>query len=266
MPEAMLDLQTAQDIGWKVSMVLRASLFCLVAYRRNLRTFPFFGAYLLINVAKGLLAALLYQNWGLKADLTFNVIWAAEGVVTCARALAVAELCRLMLGAYRGIWSLASRVLVSCAGLIIIYAALTTTPTLRAFVLEFSRATELAIATVIVLLFVFLHHYEVVVEPALTRIALGFCIYACVAVVNLSILEQYLNAYDVYWNILDVYTFMCCLMIWIWALRQTVPIATNALTLFSQGVYQQLSPEINGRLRELNERLSQFWRTEAPPS
>ena len=114
-----------------------------------------------------MILVLIYKAWGFGAYSTYLVAWTAEGLVTCARGLAVAELCRLMLGAYRGIWSLASRVLLSCAGLIIIYAAITAKPTLEGVILEGGRASELAIASVIVVLFVFLRHYEVATEPAL---------------------------------------------------------------------------------------------------
>lgn len=262
----ILDLLTATQAAWNTSIFLRAFLFCLLVYRKNLRLFPFFGAYLLINIAKAIFAQLLYKAWGMDAAATFAPVWIAEALVTCARALAVAELCRLMLGAYRGVWSFASRILLSCAGLIIIYTALITNMTIKGIVLDFGRAAELAIASVIVMLFVFLRYYEVVTEQALRSVALGLCVYACVAVINFSVLERYLNAYDASWNALGVFTFLVCLLVWIWALRQTVPSLAQPPTLFSRGVYEQLSPQVNARLKELNERLSQFWSVEAPPS
>jgi hypothetical protein len=260
----MLDLQTAQTFGWDVSIFLRAFLFCLLVYRKNLRLFPFFAAYLLMNIAKAVILVLMYKAWGFGAYSTYLVAWTAEGLVTCARALAVAELCRLMLGAYRGIWSLASRVLLSCAGLIIVLAAITAAPTLEAVIIEAHRASELAIASVIVVLFLFLRHYEVISQPALRVLAVGFCVFACLAVINVSILKQFTNSYAIIWNTLGVYTYMACLLAWIWVLRETVLLPAGVPMLFSRAVYQRISPEMNAQLRALNERLSQFWEAEAP--
>ena len=82
--------------------------------------------------------------------------------------------------------------------------------------------------------------------------------------VNFSILERFVNSYGMLWNTLGVYTYMACLLGWIWVLRKTVPLPTATPTLFSHGVYRQISPAMNARLRALNERLSQFWEAEAP--
>ena len=264
MREVMLDLQTAQQVGWNLSVILRVFLIFLLIFRKNVQLFPFFAAYLLANVGKALALMIAYKVWGFRALPTYHVAWSMEAVVTCSRALAVAELCRLMLGAYRGIWSLASRVLLSCAGLIIIYAAITAKPTLGGVILEGGRASELAIATVIVVLFVFLRHYEVATEPAPRVVAVGFCVYACLAVINFSILERFANSYAMVWNVMGIYIYMVCLLGWIWALRKTAPLPAMTPTLFSYGVYQRISPEMNARLRALNERLSQFWEAEAP--
>jgi hypothetical protein len=260
----MLDLQTAQQVGWNLSIFLRVFLIFLLIFRKNLQLFPFFAAYLLANVGKAAILMIAYKVWGFRALSTYLVAWGLEAVVTCTRALAVAELCRLLLGGYRGIWSLASRVLLSSAGIIIIYAAMTAKPSLEGVILGANRASELAIASVIVLLFLFLRHYEVVTPISFRMVALGFCIYSCLAVVNFSILERLVNSYGMAWNALGISTYMACLLGWAWALRKAIPRPAVVPMLFSRAVYQQISPEMNARLRALNERLSQFWEVEAP--
>ena len=265
MRELMLDLQTAQQAGWNLSVALRVFLIFLLIFRKNVQLFPFFAAYLLANIGKAVGLMIAYKVWGFSALQTYHVAWSMEAVVTCSRALAVAELCRLMLGGYRGIWSLASRVLLSCAGLIIIYAAMTADASLEGVILGANRASELAIASVIVLLFVFIRHYEVVTLLSFRIVALGFCAYSCLQVVNFSILERLVNSYAMVWNALTVYAYMVCLLGWIWVLRKTIPAPAAVPMLFSRAVYRQISPAVNARLRELNERLSQFWEVEAPP-
>jgi len=262
----MLDLQTAQQIGWDFSIFLRIFLLCLLIFRKNVQFFPCFTTYLVVNLAKALTLNLIYQAWGIHAFKTYVLAWSMEAVVTATRALAVAELCRALLGAYQGIWSLAWRVLLTCAGLIVLYSAFSSKHTLEGFILGSGRALELAIASVIVIVFLFLRHYEVVSEPTMRFLALGFCIYACIAVINFSVLERYVNAYAVVWNALGVVAYLACLMAWTWALRKSIPRPAFHPLLFSRAVYQQLSPEINARLLSLNDQLSHFWGVEEPRS
>jgi hypothetical protein len=259
----MSGLQTVQEICWTLSIFLRAFLLCLLIFRRNLRSLPFFAAYLFANLAKGLVVHLSYQAWGFESLGASKVAWASQAVVTCARALAVAEICHLLLGKYRGIWSMAWRVLASCAGIVLLYSSAVSGHTFRLAVLGATRASELAIAAVIVLLFVFLRHYEVTSAPSIRFIALGFCIYSCVAVLNLTVLQQFIGSYTPIWNALDVFAYLACLLVWTWALRKSIPLSLIDPALLSSSIYQQISPQINARLRALNEQLSQLWRIAA---
>jgi hypothetical protein len=56
------------------------------------------------------------------------------------------------------------------------------------------------------------------------------------------------------------------LSIWTWALRKPQPQAEPGEILLPRVVYQSLAPEINLRLRLLNEQLSRFWPAEAKHS
>jgi hypothetical protein len=258
----MLDSPTAQDISWKLSIVLRMFLLCLLIFRRNVRSFPFFTAYLAINLAKALLASYAYRAWGFSSHTAFWIVWPAEGVVIAARALAVGELCHLLLGRYRGIWSLAWRVLLTCAGLVLLYSWIVSAHAFDYAIFSAGRGLELSIAAVIVVLFIFLRHYQVVSEPSLRSLAIGFCLYACIAVLNFTVLQSWFETYWPIWNLLSVFAYLPCLSIWIWAFRKSIPVFNPVL--LPSAVYQQISPEINARLRVLNERLCRFWKIQEP--
>lgn len=261
----MPDLSLAQQVCWNFSIFLRMLLLCLLFFRRNIRSFPFFSFYLLLNLSQALLVDFAYKVWGFSSPLSFWIAWGSEAIVVCARALAVAEIGRLVLVGYRGIWSLAWRLLFACAGLVLLYSFVVSQDQWDLAILGASRALELAIAAVIVVLFVFLRHYHVATEPTLRAIALGFCLYSCVAVLNNTILAHWLEAYVPLWNLLGVLAFLACLLVWTWALRQPIPRPVLDSTFLPSSVYRQLSPEINLRLRLLNERLSQFWKVGARP-
>jgi hypothetical protein len=258
-------LKLTPEAFWHLSLFLRLLLLSLLLFRRNYRLLPFFSFYLLTNFLQALFLYLTqedftYKTWAHTSPVAFAVAWGTEALVIFARAFAVAELCRLFLAGYRGVWSLAWRVLLGCAALVLLYSALVSKHTWSLAILGASRALELAVATVIVVLFVFLRHYRVIAEPAFRALALGFCFYSCVAVLNNTLLERWRAQYVALWNFSGIFAFLGCLLLWIWALRRTIPLPVSGPTLLSGSLYQQVSPEINSKLRELNERLSRFWK------
>src|SRR5450432_3103402 len=173
----MLNLQTAQEIGWGASISLRVFLLCLLIFKKNIRFFPFFTAYLIINLGEGVALKFAYKAWGFGSLPSYRTAWIMAAIVVCVKALAVAELCRLLLGGYRGIWALAWRVLLTCAGLILLFSAFAAKWNWEGTIIGAGRASELAIAAVIVIVFLFMRHYEIVSEASVRFVALGFCIY-----------------------------------------------------------------------------------------
>src|SRR5262249_25623021 len=152
------------------------------------RLFPYFTIYLLANLTAALILVLTYHAYGINDWKSYVIAWGIQATMLCLRALALAELCRLLLGRYRGIWSLAWRVLASCAVLIVGYAwiftAIAPRHDLQTGVIAAGRALEFSMATVIVFLFLFLRHYEVVPDKSVRFLALGFFLYSCASVIN----------------------------------------------------------------------------------
>jgi hypothetical protein len=266
MRPAMVNLATAQQVCWDLSILLRVLLLYLVLLRRSVRSIPFFTSYLAINIAKALLVRLAYRVWGFSSEVSFGIAWGSEAIVICARALAVAETCRLLLSPYRGVWSLAWRLLLSCASLALLYSFLVSQHRWDLAILGANRGLELTIAVVVVVLLVFLRQYQVVAEPPLRALAVGFCLYSCFAVLNYTILERWLGAYEYIWNFFGVLSYLACTLVWTWALRKSFPRPVLNPALLPGSVYRQLSPEINLRLRLLNDHLTHFWRAEEPRS
>jgi hypothetical protein len=260
----MLDGSRAMQLSWDLSLLLRFLLLSLVVLRNNFRPLPWFTFYLSMVVTKALALNVVYSVWGINSREAFDIAWASQAIVTLARALAVAEICSLMFAGYRGVWLLVRRVLLVCAAVVLSYAALGSQNAWSRAVFNANRGTELAVATVIVALFVFLRHYHVTASPILRTIALGFCLYSCFAVLNYGLLEQSPKQFYFLWNWLDLSTFTACLLLWIWALRKSIPWPILNPMLMPASVYRQLSPEINLRLRLLNERLCRFWDVEVP--
>jgi hypothetical protein len=261
----MSQLETIQNAIWALCLIAQAALLVFLWKHRTYRQYPGFTIYVLVNVVQGILLLLTRFLWGNRGALLYQVGWATQGFVLVARTFAVAELCRRILKSYRGIWALAWRLLTVCAAVIIAYSFLVANWRWDRAVLAADRGFELAIAGVIVLLFIFARYYGVPVAGPDRLLAVGFCLYSCAVVVNNTLLEKFFYQYYAFWNITTLIVYFLSLMTWIRAMRSPVSVAEKRPAMLEGTIYQELSPEINFRLRLLNEQLLSIWKTEAPP-
>jgi hypothetical protein len=126
-------------------------------------------------------------------------------------------------------------------------------------ILNMDRGLELAMATVIVLLFLFARYYEVDVEATVRTLAIGFFLFSCFRILDDTIFENWFLSYREFWNRLGALAFVASLLLWAWALRRTQPRTGDKPVMLSASLYQWMAPEINSRLKTLNENLGQFW-------
>ncbi len=259
----MAELQKTLQMLWVVNIAAGILLLVLVAGRRNYRAFPAFSLYLVTNLTVNVCSFLAYHRWGFSSAFSWWFALGMQVVATSARALAVAELCKHLLARYRGIWGLAWRVTLGSAASVLIYCCIAAKYQWKLALISAERSLELAIAVVIVAVFLFVRYYGVEARPADRSLALGFCLYSCFSVLNNTILERFLDNYVTLWNFLGMLAFLGSLLVWTWALRRPQAEVSPEETLLPAGVYQTVAPQINFRLRLLNEQLSQFWKTEA---
>ena len=118
----------------------------------------------------------------------------------------------------------------------------------------------------IVGLLFFARDYDVPVRPADRALALGFGLYSCFRALNDTILESFFYPYRPLWNLLEMCAFFASLIVWVWALREAQTENASEEALLPAGIYQEMAPEINDRLRLLNDQLSRFWHTEGKQS
>ena len=251
-----------QQMMWAVNTATSILLLALLVLRKNYRKYPAFTVYICVNLALGISLFLIYRRWGFSSLSAWLFGWGMQAVVICARALAVAELCRHLLSRYPGIWALAQRVLLACAGLVLLYSGLAARRQWELALPSADRGLELAVAAVIVLLFVFARHYEVRPNGTDRSLAIGFCLYSCFRALNDTILERYLYDYEKVWSLLGMVAFFASLFLWSWALRKSQTQVVAEANLLPVGAYQTLAPQINLRLRTLNEQLSKILKPE----
>lgn len=253
---------TFDHVLLSITFLLNAGLVVLLLSRKNHKVFPFFFCYVLLNVIQGIALFAAYRVWGFTSLPSILVAWGSQFLVLVARALAVSEICHRVLAKYQGVWKHARLLLLVGAGVIAALAWGFSQGNWRSAILSFDRGLELAMASTIVLLFVFAKYYEVHLEPAVRTLATGFFLFSGFQVLNNTVAERWFIHSTVLWNLLGTLTFLASLLLWNWALRLRFQHSTRVPKLLPGDHYRAMSPAINARLKSLNERLGRFWHNE----
>jgi len=244
--------------AWALSVSLQLGLIVIVFYRRNERRFPLFTVYVAAAMLQSIAQFVIYKYWGFGSRRTLVISWSVQGLVIVFRLLAVLELCRLVFHGYRGIWVVISRALILLFAVVACSAMLLGRRGSGLEVLHADGATGVALAAAVVGLFLMARYYEVQAREPISAMAVGFFLYSCFTMLNDTVLEAWLSSYAQLWNFLSILAFIGTLLVWSWALRRAYPEAEFTPELLPSAVYRTLSPEVNLRLRMLNERLSRL--------
>jgi hypothetical protein len=247
---------------WGVTAFLDGGLLVLLLYRKNYRVFPAFFVYVLFDFLQGFVLFGSYLIWGFRSSVAGQIAWGTQGIVMTARAVAVAQICQRVLAKYRGVWALAKRLLILTAVVVLLYSWAIARGGWQFAVLNGHRGIELAIASVIVILLLFTRYYGIFVEPSVRVLTLGFFLYSSFYVLNDTILERLMYDYSKGWNLVGTSAALASILLWTWGLRERQPATTLEPEMLYGGIYYEVAPEINDRLRALNEHLGRFWNAE----
>lgn len=261
--------ELARSVQWTwaasvlVQVIVCAELF-LLGHFRKLR---WFTAFISANVCQAVFLYLLYRRVVPSSKAGIELAWASQGLTVILRTMAALEILRMVLQIYRGIWGLGWRLLVLGFGGVLAYTAIDAGKNIRWVILAADRGLHLATATALVACVLLIRYYEVPIRGAYRILFGGFCLYSCVTVVADGILYEWYRRspahYQQIWQAATVLTFLLVQIIWAVALRNPLLEEEGRAKLFGDSVYQEISPEINRRLGEVNERLIHFWEPEA---
>jgi len=199
-----------------------------------------------------------YLGLGYSSRPVFYYFWITQGILVVTRAAAVVEIAWRALRGYRGVWGLGWRLLCFVGLILLFHAAMNVSGSasfLVRLIVTAERDLELAVAGILVALLATSRYYRIPFDPAQRMVALGLGFYSAVQVLNNGLPRGWQTLYFDWWSAIRVITFQATLVIWLWALRKPLPAAAPAPALLPQGVYDELSPQVNYRLRVLNERL-----------
>ena len=260
----LAQLPTFTLITWGLGTLLTLILLIRMAISGQCRDYPVFSLYLACNFLQAALVAYLYQWYGFTSMRTYQLAWTTQALVVVARAVSAGEVCHKILGKFKGVWAMSVRILVAC-GILVFCAALYFGKSGYEFaVLRLEIGLESFIATTIVGLFWFARYYQVQIPSPTGLLGLGLGLNSCSRILNDVVFEQFVKSYQPVWNYVSSAAFIAILVLWIWALWKPVELQASEPRLRAKQVYQNLMPQVNHRLLELNEQLGQLWHAEQP--
>lgn len=255
----MSEIITLEKFLWGVVVFLKTALVVLLLYRKNNRIYPYFFAYALVTLSHDPFLLVCYQIWGFSSQTAVTLAWSTQGLVIASRVLAVVEICRHVLGIYRGIWVMVWRSFLAVAGSVLLFSWVISRHQWQVSIINADRGIEFALAVVLVVFVLFARYYEIGMGPTDRSLAIGFVLFSCFSVLNNTLLERWLWDYATLWNLLGTLAFIATLLIWIWAFRKAQTKTAPVLVMLPSGVYGMHVPQINLRLKLLNRQLESFW-------
>ncbi len=250
---------------WAIIVLAQMSVLFLVVSKKHFRTLPLFSIYIVLNLCQAAFAFFLYSRFGFNSQTARQMYWFSEAITLLAQALAAAEVLHHVLRPYSGIWGLAWRLIGAAVFITVCYASASAgqSPDWRLMIAD--RGYHLTFAVALISSLLLVRVYSIPVDSVYKTLLAGFCVYSC-AVVAANTLLQLLflrhspRSSDI-WNYLEMSVFLGVQIVWAVALRQPATVAIRP-TLLPPSAYERISPEVNTRLRYLNELLSRLWRFE----
>jgi hypothetical protein len=254
---------------WACSALAQLITLALLFSKDSFRKLPLFTAYQALNLCQVVYLVILYSIPRISPEKTLNLAWYSECVTLFAQGWATAEILKVSLKPYQGIWGLVWRALAGTSIFVVLLVALTTQgdwATAKWF--ELNRGYHLTFAATVIVCLIVVRYYSIQVPNAYKIILGGFCFYSCTEILLNTVLQPLLKTrysdYQPVWQSMTMLSFLAVEIVWVAALWRPLPIEARQVPP-SDSIYQQLSPEINKRLRELNEKLLRLWKMEARP-
>jgi hypothetical protein len=256
---------------WAGSALAQLIVLALLFAKGNARKLPFFTLYVGLDICQVGFLLLVYAHWGTNSPTSATLAWSSECITLVAQALATIEILSITLKPYPGIWGLGWRALAAAAASVVIVVALISRGhgALELW-FEINRGYHLTFATALISCLLLVRYYSIQVPAAYKLILGGFCLNSCVEVLSNTLIQVLAHKGFALpkgtWQFVTTISFVVALVIWAVALRKPLPAENRQIASLSDSSYQQLSPEINQRLRELNEKLLRLWKLEARPN
>src|ERR1700730_942333 len=177
-------------------------LLCALVYFRTLqRRLPFFVIYANMLLLGTLGVQLVYRHFGFRSVASYDAAWIGAGMVGVARFVAIGELCRFELRAYRGIWALTWRILALLAVFLLGRAAINAwgqAGGIAIYGLTIERDVAITSLVILLVLIIIRKYYGLILEPMLMWIAVGIALISIIDIMNNALLYKIFTGHLMY--------------------------------------------------------------------
>lgn len=248
---------------WAASVLLQAALFALLFLRGNFKRLPVLTTYIAANLAQAAYLSFLYSAVDLRSAAF--LAWSSEAVTLLLQALAATEAIYLLLRPYRGVWGLTWRTLAIICAILLAYIAKHAAGNYHWALLEADRGYHLIFATVVIVSLLLVRYYSVTIPAAYKLLLAGFCFYSCTMILVNTVFQEILYSrvrdYEPIWQFASVFAFALVQVVWLVAVRNPLPVDQRlVMPSADDELYKRLSPELDARLRGLNDKLVRLWK------
>jgi hypothetical protein len=238
---------------------LLVALVALLIRKKVYRELAFLGAYIFFLVPREFVWLLISHSLYVRAPWAFYFYYVSDGILYSLRLLLIIEIAGRALRGYPAVWHFAWRIL-GLGGFMIVFwgtrSAIRHAHPKQQLVLTIQQYFNITEAVLLLLVLGIGLYYRIHVSNLYRLILTGICIYSAVQIVNSEFGRHIpVPAYSAF-EFIGRYTFVIMIGIWTWAVWKWSPTPRTSPQLISQAEYDDLSPQVHDRLRDLNDRLA----------
>jgi hypothetical protein len=253
-------------LNWTVGILgdtLLLVLLVLVFRTKVYRHLKFLVFYLLFATARTLAIELygappasIHDHWYYPYLYSY---WISAFVLSFLRLFITLEICERVLRKYPALRVFVWRIMASLAVALFtwtLYFGIRNFPHVSRFLLTFQQTTDVSFALLVLTLMGIGVYYRMRIPGLYRVILIGSCVYSAVQVVDSEVGRQTAYAPNSPFDFAQRLAYNMMLAIWAWAVWQHGKESTPSPETVSQATYDELSPQIHDRLKELNDKLS----------
>jgi hypothetical protein len=249
--------------SWLLGAGLDVTLLCLIVFRKPVRQLGFFVAYFVFLACRELWW--FYMSGHMPAISTiayrrnYIAYWSSEFVLSALRLATCVQVWWWTVRRFPAIWKVSWRALILIAGILLVWTGFSVHP-YRARVARFSyvgvERFEFMQAILLIAIFAFSAYYGVEFKPGYRAFLLGLCIFSTAQCVLTTLSALKLDSTLTLFSHSRELVFDGVLCFWVYACLKLAPVTKTAPEFLPLGAYENLAPELNFRLRQLNNQLA----------
>jgi hypothetical protein len=242
-----------------VAYGLEVLLLVLAIRKKLFSTLIFLALYIYLLFARETVWLYIAHSHYFLSHWAAYFYYISDVILTALRLLVIVEIGIRTLQGYPFVWHFAWR-LLALMGLILIlwgaHSALRDAHSFQQLILTIRQFLNSTQAVLLLVILVIGLYYRIDVPHLYRSIVIGVCIFSAVQIFNSELGRYFRDPRNTAFD--DIYrsSFVIMEVVWVKALWLWSGDPLRPRQLISQGQYDELSPQIHDRLRELNDRLA----------